>query len=110
MTGNKRWFVELDEQFRHSVKLRNDLKMPVTGKGNIKLAVDDTTQVLSEVYYVAELKNNVKHCQLQEKGLAVLIQIGECRVFHSRRGLIMRTCHMTTNRMIMVLASVLLNT
>ncbi|KAJ9547861.1 LOW QUALITY PROTEIN: hypothetical protein OSB04_020404 [Centaurea solstitialis] len=109
MTGNKRWFIELDEQFKHSVKLGNDLKMLVSGKGNIRLEIDGKTQVITEVYYVPELKNNLLSLgQLQEKGLAILIQDRECKIFHSRRGVIMRT-RMTTKRMFMVLAHVFLH-
>lgn len=106
MTGNKQWFVKLDEQFSHSVKLGNNLRMPVKGKGSIRLEVEGVTQVISEVYYVPELKNNLLSIgQLQEKGLAILIQNGECRVYHPRRGLIMHT-HMTSNRMFVVLVNV----
>lgn len=42
--------------------------------------------------------------QLQEKGLAILIQQGTCKVYHSRRGLIMQT-NMSENRMFYLLAS-----
>lgn len=109
MTGYKQWFTELDEQFRHSVKLGNDLRMHVMGKGNIRLNIQGTTHVISEVYYVPELKNNLLSIgQFQDKGLAFLIQNGECKVFHSSIGLIMQT-HMTTNRMFLVLASVILH-
>jgi hypothetical protein len=77
MTGNKQWFVELDEEFSHSVKLGNNLRMPVEGKGNIRLEIEGITQVISEVYYVPELKNNLLSIgQLQEKNLAILMQNG----------------------------------
>jgi hypothetical protein len=33
MSGNKLWFTQLDEGFRHSVKLGNNSKMAVMGKG-----------------------------------------------------------------------------
>ena len=42
--------------------------------------------------------------QLQEKGLAILIQNGTCKVFHSRQGLIMQT-NMSGNRMFHVSAT-----
>jgi len=109
MTGNKQWFVELDEEFSHSVKLGNNLRMPVEGKGNIRLEIEGITQVISEVYYVPELKNNLLSIgQLQEKNLAILMQNGECRVYHPRRGLIMHT-QMTSNRMFVVLANIVLH-
>lgn len=37
MSGNKKWFSQLDEEFKHSVKLGNNMRMTVLGKGNIKL-------------------------------------------------------------------------
>lgn len=37
MSGNKEWFTHLDEGFKHYVKLGNDSKLMVMGKGNIKL-------------------------------------------------------------------------
>ncbi|KAL6203559.1 hypothetical protein ACLB2K_027259 [Fragaria x ananassa] len=57
--GNKKWFTHLDEEYRHSVKLSNDTRMLVMGKGNIKMRVDGITQVISKVYYVPELRNNL---------------------------------------------------
>jgi hypothetical protein len=39
MSGNKLWFTELDEKFRHSVKLGNNSRMAVMGKGCVKLKV-----------------------------------------------------------------------
>ena len=32
MSGNKDWFSELDENFRHAVKLGNDTRIVVKGK------------------------------------------------------------------------------
>ncbi|XP_024200681.1 uncharacterized protein LOC112204028 [Rosa chinensis] len=59
MSGNKSWFLDLNEKFRHSVKLGNNSRMAVMGKGNIKLQVGGITQVFSEVYYIPELRNNL---------------------------------------------------
>nr|AFP55578.1 copia-type polyprotein [Rosa rugosa] len=44
MCGNRKWFSNLDETFKHSVKLGNNTRMAVTGKGNIKLEVHGMTQ------------------------------------------------------------------
>lgn len=61
---------------------------------------------MSDVYYIPELKNNLLSIsQFQEKGLAILIQDGACKVYHKTRGLIMQT-EMTSNRMFVVLAHV----
>lgn len=88
--GNKLWFSNFDETFRHSVKLGNNLKMMVMGKGNIRLEINGLIHIVTNVYYVPELKSNLLSMgQLQEKGLAMLIQHGECKVYHPEEGLIM---------------------
>lgn len=42
MTGEK--FYELDEGFKHSVRLGNGAKMMVQGKGNVRFEVEEITQ------------------------------------------------------------------
>lgn len=104
MTGNKEWFAELEESFRRTVKLGNDTTMVVIAKGNIRMQINRITQVISDVYFIAELKNNLLSIgQLQEKGLAILIHDGTCKVFHSSRRLIMQS-DMRGNRMFCLLA------
>ena len=110
MYENMQWFSNIDETFKHSVKLGNNTRMGVMGKGNIRLEFNGTTQVVTDVYYVPALKNNLLSIgQLQERGLAILIHNGECKLYHPRRGLIMQT-KMTTNWMFVLLANVVLET
>uniref|UniRef100_A0A2N9EXA4 Integrase catalytic domain-containing protein n=1 Tax=Fagus sylvatica TaxID=28930 RepID=A0A2N9EXA4_FAGSY len=98
MCANKEWFSDLDEEFRESVKLGNNSKMAVLGKGNIRLQIAGVTQVITDVFYIPELKNNLLSVgQLQERGVALLIQHGVCRVYHPKKGLIMQTA-MSANR------------
>lgn len=105
MTGNKEWFVSLEHDLNRTVKLGNDMRMAVVAKGSMRVQVNGLTQVISDVYYVHELKNNLLSIgQLQEKGLAILIRDGICKVFHSTRGLIMQI-DMSGNRMFFLLAS-----
>ena len=60
-------------------------------------------QVIIEVFYVPDLKDNSLSIeQLQEKGLAILIKKGRCRIYHPGRGLIVETS-MTSNRMFTLL-------
>ena len=59
MCANKEWFSDLDEEFQHSEKLGNNSKMLVLGKGNIKLQIAGVTQVITDVFYIPELKNNL---------------------------------------------------
>lgn len=104
MSRNKHWFEDFDEKFRHTVKLGNNSKMSVMGKGNIKLEVEGVTHVMTNVFYIPELANNLLSIgQLQEKGLAILIQNGACKIYHPIRGLIFRS-QMTANRMFVLLA------
>lgn len=106
MTENKKWFSQIDESFRHLVKLGNGARMLVQGKGSIKIRVSRMIQVVQDVYYVPELSNNLLSVgQLQERGLAILIQDNVCKVFHSERGLIIETS-MSINRMFIITAQV----
>ena len=58
------------------------------------------------MYYCPDLKNNLLSLgQLQERGLAILIKNGMCKMFHPSRGLIMKSI-MSTNRMFVILATV----
>jgi len=59
MTGGKSWFVDLDEGFKHFVRLGNSSKMVVQGKGNIRFEVEGIILVLTNVYYVPNLTNNL---------------------------------------------------
>ena len=67
--GKKEYFSDLNENFKDSVKLGNNSSMAVMGKGNIRLQVNGTTQIITEVFYVPKLKSNLLTIgQLQEKG------------------------------------------
>jgi len=102
MTGEKSWFVDLDEGFKHSVRLGNNSKMVVQGKGKIRFEVEGIIQVLTDVYYVPNLTNNLLSIgQLQEKNLTIMIKNNVCKIYHYKRRLIMET-QMTMNRMFQV--------
>ncbi|XP_070667503.1 uncharacterized protein [Malus domestica] len=86
----------------------NNSSLAVLGKGNIRMEVNDLMQVITRVFYVPKLKNNLLSIgQLQEKGLAILMQHGKCSIYHSGRGLVMET-EMSSNRMFIILARSLL--
>jgi len=105
MSGNKNWFMQLDEDFWHKVKLGNDTCLAVMGKGNIRIVVSGVTHMISHVYYVPELINNLLSLgQLQEKGLSIHIQNNKCIVVHPERGQIMEV-NMSSNRMFMLTAT-----
>ena len=87
------------------MKLGNNNRMAVMGKGIVRLNVGGVIQVVTGVYYIPELKNNLLSVgKLQEKGLAILIQNNKCKMFHPSRGLIVEST-MTANRMFVVLAA-----
>lgn len=86
------------------MKLGNNTKMSVASKGNVKLQINGFNHAISNVFFIPELKNNLLSIrQLQERGLTILIQAGQCRIYHPQRGLIIQT-QMTVNRMFILLA------
>ena len=75
----------------------------MTGKGRVKLLLKGVNLVVAEVYYIPELRNNLFSIgQLQERGLAILIQGGMCKIYHLDKGLIIQT-NMSANRMFILL-------
>ena len=56
MCGDRAIFSRLDESFKHSVKLGNNTRMEVTGKGDVKLLINGVNLIITEVYYVPKLK------------------------------------------------------
>jgi len=99
MCGKKELFFGLNENFREIVKLGNNSSMIVKGKGNVRFQLNGISHIITEVFYVPELKNNLLSIgQLQEKGLKILFQRGRCKVYHSEKGLIMEA-RMSSNRM-----------
>ena len=104
MCGEQGMFTNLDTSFLHSVKLGNNNRMRVIGKGNVILVINGVNHVLNEVYHVPELSNNLLSIgQLQENGLAILFKGGFCKIYHPERGLIIETM-MSANRMFILLA------
>jgi len=89
MCGHKEFFSEIDESFCKSVKLGNNSSISVVGKGKIHLQINQISQILTEVFFIPELKNNLLSIgQLQEKGLGILFRNNTCKVYHPERGLI----------------------
>jgi transposase InsO family protein len=80
--------------------------MLVNGKGNIRMFVNGFVQIITNVFYVPGLKDNLLSMgQLVEKGLAILIQQETCKIYHSERGLIIKIT-MSSNRMFKLFAQV----
>ncbi|KAF2301922.1 hypothetical protein GH714_030433 [Hevea brasiliensis] len=103
MCGNSKMFSSLDTDFTHSVKLGNNTRMKVTGKGVIKLFLQGVCYTVSDVYCVPELKNNLLSVgQLQEKGVAILFKDGVCSLYHPLKGKMAESV-MSANRMFILL-------
>ena len=67
MCGNEEYFSNFDGSFRDSVKLGNISSMVVIRKGNVRLQVNGIAQIITGVFYVSKLKNNLLSIrQLQE--------------------------------------------
>ncbi|CAJ2648156.1 unnamed protein product [Trifolium pratense] len=108
MVGTKEWFFDFDDTFRESVKLGNDSKMAVMGRGNVKLCINGRTHVITNVYYLPGLGNNLLSVdQLQQRNVTVTFKNNTCQLVHDEKGLIL-TIEMTANRMYIVKATVIL--
>ncbi|CAL2276538.1 unnamed protein product [Prunus armeniaca] len=102
MCGKRELFSQFDNNFREKVKLGNDMSLTVQGKGNIRMEINGIMQVITEVFFVPALTNNLLSIgQFQEKGLTVLMQHRKCKIYHPEKGLIMET-EMACNRMFAV--------
>jgi hypothetical protein len=108
MIGTKEWMFDFDSSFRETVKLGNNSKMDVMGKGNVKLCIGGKVLVITNVYYLPGLGSNLLSIgQLQEKNLTVVFKNDECQIFHQDKGLLLKT-QMSPNRMYVVYAPVIL--
>ncbi|XP_076921890.1 uncharacterized protein LOC143583475 [Bidens hawaiensis] len=88
MCGVKDKFVSFNQNFT-IVKLGNNSRMNVSGKGNVKLCLNGAKFVVNDVYYVLDLKNCLLSIgQLQQKGLSFLFQSNICKVYHPDKGLL----------------------
>ena len=105
MCGDQTLFYELDKEFKQMVKLGDNTKIMATGKGNVRLNLDGTSYMVTEVFFVPQLKNHLLSIgQLQERGLAILLKSNKCKIYHPSRGLIIQT-DMTANRMFVLLSN-----
>ncbi|GAU19660.1 hypothetical protein TSUD_185760 [Trifolium subterraneum] len=102
-TREEIWYLDSE-----SVKLGNDSKMVVMGKGNVKLMIEGRIHVITDVYYIPSLRSNLLSVdQLQQKNLTIVFKNDMCQVIHNEKGLIFTT-QITANRMYIVFASVVL--
>ena len=82
MCGKKEYFSDCDGSFRDSVKLANNSSMVVTGKGNVLLEVNEIIMIITGVFYVPDLRNNLLSIgKLQAKGLSFCFKMEHARCF-----------------------------
>lgn len=99
-------FSNLDECLRETVKLGDNSRMNVMGKGNVAMVVNGITQVITGVFYVPDLTNNLLSIgQLTDKGLRIVIERGKCEIYHPQKGLISEII-MSSNRMFKLFARI----
>ncbi|PNX94522.1 copia-type polyprotein [Trifolium pratense] len=104
MCGVKEWFHDLDMNFKETVRLRDNSQMSVVGKGNVKLQLNGFTQIITDVYYIPELKNNLLSIgQLQLKDLTIVFKRNWCKVYHQDKGMIMSS-QMASNKLYPIFA------
>lgn len=59
MCGTKSWFSYLDEGYKQVVKLGNDTRLEVAGKGSIRIRVNGVNHIITDAFCMPELKNNL---------------------------------------------------
>jgi len=90
MCGCKEWFYDLDENYRTTVKLGDNSRMYVMGKGSINLKIEDGVHTVIDVFYIPELKNHLLSIgQLQDRNLEVVFNENKCKVYHKQKGLLL---------------------
>lgn len=103
MCGSREWFIEFDNTFKRKVKLGDDRRMSVDGRGKLRLEINGRTQVISDVYFVPGLKNNLFSVgQLQEKRPRVIIEDGVCEIWHKEEKRMIMHSTMSKNRMFII--------
>ncbi|CAJ2635130.1 unnamed protein product [Trifolium pratense] len=107
MIGHQDWFIDFDDSYRDSVKLGDDSRMAVMGKGSVRLKINDLVHVITNVYFVPGLKTNlISIGQLQQKRVTVIFKDDSCKIYHEEKGLLFTTA-MSSNRMYVISATVI---
>ncbi|CAJ2635927.1 unnamed protein product [Trifolium pratense] len=107
MIGHQDWFIDFDDSYRDSVKLGDDSRMAVMGKGSVRLKINNLVHVITNVYFVPGLKTNlISIGQLQQKRVTVIFKDDVCKIYHEEKGLLFSTA-MSSNRMYVISATVI---
>lgn len=107
MCGVREWFTNFDHTFRQSVKLGDDRRMMVKGRGSLRLEINGITQEITSIYFVSGFKNNLFSVgQLQQKGLRVLIEDDVCEIWHKKQKRMLMHSTMSRNMMFIIHAKI----
>ena len=101
MTGNKDLFSFIDNSIQFEVKLGNDYKVIVNGKGVVPIYTkDNQKRNIDEVYFVPGLKCNlISVGQLMEKRYGVFFKNKVCTIYDKFPSKQLTRVEMTKNRM-----------
>jgi hypothetical protein len=83
MSGTKEWMHDYDDSFIESVKLGNDSKMAVMGKGNVKMNIGGKLHIITDVYIPGLSSNLLSVGQLQQKNLTLVFKHDMCQIIHN---------------------------
>ncbi|KAJ0963177.1 hypothetical protein J5N97_028299 [Dioscorea zingiberensis] len=87
MCGKKDLFADLDESFNTAVKFADDSSIPVMGKGQIFINLENGDQkYISDVFYVPGMKTNLLSVgQLVQKGYGMTLHDGKLSICDKKR-------------------------
>ena len=102
MTGNKNIFAFLDDSFQSAVKIGDDKRLQVKGKGDILVQTKKGVRRITDVFYVPGLKHNLLSVgQLLQKGHNVVFKDDVCEI-KGRDGVLVAKVKMTPNKMFLL--------
>lgn len=100
MTGKRSKFRDLNEDITGEVKFGDGSKVKIEGKGTVAFRCKDGKErLLSEVYYIPSLRNNIISLgQLSERGNRVVL-LGEYLLVYDREGKALMKVKRSSNRL-----------
>ncbi|GAU22886.1 hypothetical protein TSUD_376970 [Trifolium subterraneum] len=92
MTGNKDWFINLDESITRGIRFADNSQVNSAGIGSILVKRKDGQEVvITDVLYVPSMKSNlISICQLLEKNYSVEMHDKELKLFDAKDRLILK--------------------
>ena len=86
MTGDKNYFVTIDQNVKTLIKLGDGQKEDVAGKGTIAVKTKNgSSKLIHEVFYVPRLAQNLLSvCQLIKKSYMVKFEKNKCQMIKIR--------------------------